>query len=200
MEPGPRSIALPGAARSAVLVLVLAAALAGCGTSTPPSASPAMATSSGTPSAGASGAAGPEASGARWPGGTVLAVIALGSADGELQKAGADLQSAVDKQDLGAMRGAADGLAKLIDQLTPEIARLETYPLTQPAGALYRTAFPELGAGAAKLRDAITAGDAAGILAGSQEIAHGLADYAPARRALSPLVEQAILQQRLLVK
>ena len=37
-------------------------------------------------------------------------------------------------------------------------------------------------------------------MAGSQQIAKGLADYAPVRLLIAGLVEQAILQQRLLVK
>jgi hypothetical protein len=37
-------------------------------------------------------------------------------------------------------------------------------------------------------------------VAGSQAIAQGLADYAPVRQLLGALVEQAVLQQRLLVK
>ena len=98
------------------------------------------------------------------------------------------------------MKGAADGLAELIDKLTPQIERLEGYSVTARAGALYRTAFPQLGAGARQLSDSIVKGDSAGILAGSQLIAQSLADYAAARREIGPLVEQAILQQRLFVK
>jgi len=148
--------------------------------------------------AGTSGA--PDPSQPRWPGTTVLAVIALGAADGEIEKAGTDLQAAADDQDLRKMWGAADGLAKMIDGLMPNIDRLEIFPGTQAAAAIYRKAFPELSAGAKQLRDAITSGDANGIVAGSQAIAQGLADYGPARIVIAALVEQAILQQRLLVE
>ena len=192
MEPGPRTIAQSSTLRQVLLVLIAATTVLGCGPSAPPSESNA------TPSSGV-GLVSPDPSG-RWPGTVVSAVMALGAADRELQKAGADLQAAADKQDLAAMRGAADGLATLIDKLTPQIERLEAYPVTAQAGRLYRTAFPQLGAGAKQLRDAIGQGDAAGILAGSQQIARGLADYANARREIGPLVDQAILQQRLLVK
>jgi hypothetical protein len=153
---------------------------------------------SGSPVAGASDS--PDPSQPHWPGTTVLAVIALGAADGEIEKAGADLQAAADAQDLRKMWGAADGLAKMIDSLMPDIDRLEIYPATQPAAAMYRKAFPELSAGAKQLRDAITNGDANGIVAGSQAIAAGLADYGPLRMVIGGLVEQAILQQHLLVK
>jgi hypothetical protein len=156
------------------------------------------------PTAGASGAAASgqprPAPSELWPGTTVLATIAMGAADGEIQKAGADLQAAADKQDLRAMWGAADGLAKMIDGLMPNIERMELYGPTRAAAAIYRTSFPELSAGAKQLRDAITNGDAAGIVSGSQLIAKGLADYGPVRPIIGGLVEQAILQQRLLTK
>jgi hypothetical protein len=122
----------------------------------------------------------------------------MGAADGEIQKAGVDLQAAVEKQDLRAMWGAADGLAKMIDGLMPNIDRLEIYEGTRPAAAIYRKAFPQISAGAKQLRDSITSGDAAGVVAGSQAIAKGLADYAEVRRLIGALVEQAIVQQRLL--
>lgn len=191
MVPGPRTIAQSSAVQNVLLVVVVAATVLGCGPSAPSGT-----TASASPGVGAGS---PDPSG-RWPGTTVIAVMALGAADAELQKAGVDLQAAVEKQDLAAMKGAADGLANLIDKLTPQIERLEGYPVTARAGTLYRTAFPPLGAGARQLSDAIAKGDSAGILAGSQLIARSLADYAIARREMAPLVEQAILQQRLLVK
>jgi hypothetical protein len=88
----------------------------------------------------------------------------------------------------------------MIDGLMPNIDGLELYAGTKPAAVIYRKAFPELSAGAKQLRDAITDGNANGIVAGSQAIAQGLADYAPVRQLLGALVEQAVLQQRLLVK
>lgn len=151
-------------------------------------------------SAAPGGSSGPDASPARWPGTTVLATIALGAADGEIEKAGIDLAAAADKEDLKAMWGAADGLARMIDGLTPNIARLEIYPPTQPVAAIYRKAFPELAAGAKQLRDAITASDPNGIVAGSRQIEQGLVDYAPVRQLIGALVEQAIVQQRLLTQ
>jgi hypothetical protein len=192
MAPGPRTIAPLASLRSVGLALVVAAGLVGCGTSAP--ASPAA-----TPAASA-GAPSPDPSARRWPGGTALAMIALGAADAELQQAGADFAAAADKKDLKALWGAADGLAKLIDELMPEVGRLADDPDTRAAGVLYQKAFPQLGNGAKKLRDAITAGDSAGILAGTQEIVRGLADYAAVRQVIGPLVEQAFLQQRLLTK
>ncbi|HET7029068.1 MAG TPA: hypothetical protein VFI34_01050 [Candidatus Limnocylindrales bacterium] len=188
---------------------MLALVVAACGSGPGPSgnaspASSASAVASSPSPAGASSALGgspaPDASGPTWPGTTVLATIALGAADGEIQKAGIDLETAVNNQDLKAMWGAADGLAKMIDGLMPNIARLEIYPATQPAAVIYRKAFPEISAGAKQLRDAITAGDASGIIAGSQQLQQGLADYGPVRQLIGGLVEQAIVQQRLLLQ
>ena len=194
--PSPRTAA-PNQAAPILAGLVLAVALAACGTAAP---SGAASTSGQPPSSAPAGSGGPEASPERWPGTTVLAVIALGAADGEIQKAGADLQSAADTRDLKAMWGAADGLAKMIDALIPNLDRLDVYPPTKSVGRLYRTAFPELAAGAKQLRDSITSGDSAGVIAGSQQIARGLGDYSPIREQIAALVEQAILQQRLYLK
>ncbi|MBA2721224.1 MAG: hypothetical protein H0U52_18575 [Chloroflexi bacterium] len=215
--PGPRFVALPTAAPALLLCVGLAVSAVACGPVSPVSSGP---TASGVAQPGSSasvpGSAGsvpgssgsapdpsgsaPDPSGVRWPGTTVLAVIALGAADGEIQKAGADLKAAADKQDLKAMWGAADGLARMIDALLPTLDRLDAYEGTKPVAALYRVALPEIGAGAKRLRDAITSGDSAGVVAGSQQIARGLGAYAPIRSQIAALVEQAILQQRLLVK
>ena len=222
--PGPRTVAqqhegrrvrlraTPAAVAAAFALAVLAV---GCGSGPGPSGNagpvasasgaaqgPVASGASGAPagSPGAGGSLGPGDSIVRWPGTTVLATIALGAADGEIQKAGNDLQAAAASEDLKAMWGAADGLAKMIDGLTPNIARLEIYPLTQPAAAIYRKAFPELASGAKQLRDAITAGDANGIVAGSKLIEQGLVDYQPVREIIAGLVEQAIVQQRLLLQ
>jgi hypothetical protein len=201
--PGPRTVAPHRVHRFVAGHVLLALLVAACGASSiGPSRSPGAVGGSAGP------ALGPGAPGASlapdatplWPAQTVLAVMALGAADGEIQKAGDDLQAAAGNQDLKAMWGAADGLAKMIDGLMPNIDGLELYAGTKPAAVIYRKAFPELSAGAKQLRDAITDGNANGIVAGSQAIAQGLADYAPVRQLLGGLVEQAVLQQRLLVK
>lgn len=212
-DPGPRIVALHRVTSvRAVLAIAVAVAFAaaacgpglsaaserpaaGSGAVLGPATSPAAA-----PGSAAPGSAGPGDSVPRWPGTTVLATIALGAADGEIQKAGNDLQAAANAQDLRAMWGAADGLARMIDALMPNIDRLEVYDGTRPVAKLYRVAFPELSAGAKQLRDAITSGDAAGIVAGSQAIAKGLADYSPIREQIAALVEVAIVQQRLLTR
>ena len=130
----------------------------------------------------------------------VEAVVILGKADTDIQAAGADLGAAAAYEDLKAMWGAADGLATLIERLQTQVPRIAGYAETAPAAAAYDGAFPDMLAGARKLRDAITAGDAAGITAGSQQLAKGLEAYREARRLIGPLVDQALLMQRLLLK
>jgi hypothetical protein len=187
-----------------ILLACLALLGAACGNSNLRPSGSGPASTAGLPNAGgppvAAGSLAPGDSQPRWPGTTVLAVIALGAADGEIQKAGNDLQAAADKQDLKAMWGAADGLATMIDGLMPNLDRLEAYAGTTDVSKLYRQSFPEISGGAKQLRDSITKGDGNGIVAGSQLIAKGLADYAPVRQLIAGLVEQAILQQRLLVQ
>ena len=195
--PSPRTVALHGPPRLALL-LAVAAFTAACGASVPSGRTSSSDRASAEPAA--IGSAQPGPSQPRWPGTTVLAVIALGAADGEIQKAGTDLQRAADAQDLEAMWGAADGLAKLVDALTPNLERLDLHEGTKPVADRYRAAFPDIGGGAKQLRDAITSGDPNGVVAGSQRIAKGLQAYAPIRREIAVLVEQAIAQQRLLVR
>jgi hypothetical protein len=206
--PGPRTVAPKTPLLPAVLVLLCVTAVAACSAApgpnlTPvsigPGGSPAARTSAAPDDSGPRGSIDPSAR-PRWPGTTVLAVIALGAADGEIRKAGDDLQRAADAEDLKAMWGAADGLAKMIEGLMPNIDRLEIYDGTRAVAALYRKAFPELDAGARQLRDSITKGDSAGVVAGSQLIAQGLQDYAPIRPLIADLVEEAIVQQRLLLQ
>jgi hypothetical protein len=213
--PGPRTVAphrRSGALAGLFLAVLVAVLVAACGSSsvTPsgpaatggllgPGVDPSGGAGSASP-AGGTGSTVPDPSQPRWPGTTVLAVIALGASDGEIQKAGADLQSAADAEDLRAMWGAADGLAKMIDGLIPNLDRLDVYEGTRPIAALYRKAFPEISAAAKHIRDSITSGDAPGIAAGYQELAAAIQDYAPIRLQIGDLVEQAILQQRLLTE
>jgi hypothetical protein len=98
------------------------------------------------------------------------------------------------------MRGAADGLADLLTRLETLVDRIRDYPETAPLAASYDKSLPAMLAGATQMRDAIDAGDAAGLEAGSQQLAKGLGLYAETRRILGPLVDQAILMQRLLVQ
>lgn len=196
----------------ALLVGLLAAA---CGATTAPSASAPAAAAASVDASGSPAAATPDASGSSpaasdatgagpkptsWPGGVVEAVIILGKADAQIEAAGGDLGAAASAQDLQKMWGAADGLATLLDKLGQQVDRIRDYPLTAPVAAAYDAALPDMLAGSKKIRDSITAGDAAGLTAGVEQLAKGTTAYQEARRLIGPLVEPALLMQRVLVK
>ncbi|HEX5828606.1 MAG TPA: hypothetical protein VFY23_13860 [Candidatus Limnocylindrales bacterium] len=210
---------LPGnaARRGAPLLglVLLAAVVAACGTepgspASSPSPSPA-ASADGSPSASAGAspaspdpgasdgtAVGPEPT--SWPGGVVEAVIILGKADLEIKAAGGDLGAAAANEDLEAMSGAADGLATLLERLQRQVDRIRDYPVTAAAAAAYDAAFPDMLAGSRAIGDAIRAGDGAALTAGVQQLAKGTAAYEEARRQIGPLIQPALLMQRILVK
>jgi hypothetical protein len=174
-----------------VLVGVLVAACTGA-------VAPSGAASS--PGAATANPLAPAPSATPWPGDIVEAIVILGQADSQIQAAGADLGAAAAYEDLQAMWGAADGLVTLLQRLETQPPRLKDYPLTAPVAAAYATAFPDMLAGATQLRDSIKAGDANGITAGSQQLAKGLNEYQQARTLIGPLIEQALLMQRILLK
>jgi hypothetical protein len=200
-------LARPVAALLVAVTMLVAMTIivVGCGATTG-SASPAPVSSPSVPVAGSgpassdSGDPGALPGPTSWPGGVVEAIMNLGKADAQIQAAGADLGAAAAYEDLEAMWGAADGLATLLDRLIPQVDRIKDYPETAPAAKALQAAFPDMFAGAGELRDAIKAGDAAGIVSGSKRLATGLEAYRLARRELGPLVDQAILMQRILVK
>jgi len=175
----------------AMLVVALVVAVAACGGSANPS-----------PSAlgGAAIEATPGPRATPWPSSVIDAVLALGAADTELWKAGADIARAADSKDVKAMWGAADGTVKLIEGLMPNVEALETYPHTQPLGAAYRASFPVMLEGATQLRDSITAGDAQGVVTGSQRLAEGVSLYANVRSMLDGYVKEAMSMKKTLVK
>jgi hypothetical protein len=170
-------------------VIVAVIACGGGNPSAAPSASPSDAAQS-TP--------GPKAT--PWPLSTIEAVLALGTADAELWKAGADVARAADAEDVEAMWGAADGTVNLIEDLMSNVEALEAYPHTAPLGAAYREAFPVMLEGATQLRDSITAGDAAGVVAGSQRLAEGVVLYGKVRPMIPGYVNDAIQMKRTLVQ
>jgi hypothetical protein len=182
-----------GAAIVLLLTLLVAACAATSGTATPGS----------SPGAGASASAdavGAAPSATPWPGDIVEAVVILGKADAQIQAAGADLGAAAAYEDLDAMWGAADGLATLLQRLQTQVPRIKDYPETAAAAAAYEKALPVMLSGATQLRDSIKAGDVAGITAGSEQLAQGLQQYQQARVLIGPLVDRALLMQKLLLK
>jgi hypothetical protein len=184
----------------AALALLAALLVAACGAGTSsaaPGASPSAATGA-SASPDGSEAVGPRPT--PWPGGVVEAVVLLGKADAEIQKAGGDLGAAAASEDLEAMWGAADGLAPLLEKMQGQVDRIRDYPETAEAAKAYDAALPDMVAGATGIRAAIDAKDATALAAAVQQLGTGTAAYAEARRQIGPLVEQAILMQRTLVK
>ncbi|MEO8469942.1 MAG: hypothetical protein ABI573_09780 [Chloroflexota bacterium] len=173
-----------------MFILTLAFVVSACGApaTASPSTSPEPLQTSG------SGTPGPNPT--RWPGTVVLAIIKMGEIDGEIAKAGKDLAAAADTQDVAAMRGAADGLIPVIKDVQPSVDPLLRWDRTKVLAGYLQTAYPLMLDGATQLRDALTAGDAAGVEAGSQKLAAGLNAYAPARALLVDLVPEALLQKR----
>ncbi len=159
-------------------------------------------TASGVPSPSSSGAAvgSPVPEATPWPSNVVEGVVALGVAAAELWKAGADIARAADAKDVEAMWGAADGLVNLIDSLMPNIEALEGYPHTAELGAAYRASLPVLLEGATQIRDSITAGDPAGVVAGSQKLSEGIVLYGKVRAMLQPFINDALKMKRSLVQ
>jgi hypothetical protein len=188
---------------AALVVAALIAVACGDSGGTPsatPAASPStpVADASGGPSGSPADVPGPSPS--HWPTDVIQAVLLLGKADLDIQQAGADLGAAAAYEDLQKMWGAADGLATSLDRLQSQVQVLHGYPETAALAASYDLAFPDMLAGAKELRDAITGGDANGVTAGSQQLASGLQKYSDTRALLGPLLEQAVLMQRLLLK
>ncbi|MEO5966439.1 MAG: hypothetical protein ABIR11_13320 [Candidatus Limnocylindrales bacterium] len=180
-----------------LLFVALLVAACGAATASPSPGAPSTAVPS---NPAASGGVAAQPSPTAWPGGVVEAVVILGKADLEIQNAGADLGAAAAYEDVQGMWGAADGLATLLDRLIPQVDRIRDYPVTAAAAVAYDKAFPDMDAGAKQIRDSITAGDGPGVTAGFQRLAKGTAAYQDARREIGPLVEPALLMQRILVK
>lgn len=177
------------AARTVAMAILIATVTACGGAVTPPpssSSSPVVATP------------GPKAT--PWPSLVIDGVLALAAADAELWKAGADIARAADAEDVQAMWGAADGTVKLIEGLMPNIDALEAYPHTAELGGAYRASFPVMLEGATQIRDSITAGDAAGVVAGSQTLADGIVRYGEVRRTLQTYINDALTMKDSLVQ
>lgn len=186
---------------------MLALLVAACGSGgSSPSASqgPTAAASAEVPSdAGSSpgAAAGtPNPSATPWPSNIIEALVNLGVYDGRVTKANEDIGTEAGNQDLTGMYHTAADLVVLVGNLQFESDRLKGDPVTMPAWTAYQTALPDMLAGATKLRDSIAKSDAAGVTAGSDQLAKGFEAYGQVRAVLGPMVDEALLMQRQLVK
>lgn len=202
VEPGRRVTQRVGSIMGRLAVVVVVAAtltlMAACGP-----------TSSGTPPAsGAAGSPGPTGAVGElpsggpqqtfWPYVVPRAVVALGGMDSQITAGASDLGSAISDENLAAMRGAADGIVKLIDAGKPSVDALKTFADTEQLGRDYEAAFAQIREGAVGIRDAISKGDAAGITSGFRTFSAGMSAYSTVREPLSTLVPEALRQIRAL--
>jgi len=180
---------------AALCALGIAVLVAACSSSTPTSGSAATP----APSAAAT-AARPEPSPTAWPGNVPDAVIALGALDEQMAAAAQAMDDAVTAEDFAALSGAARGLVELMDGSAENVKTVQGYPGTKDVGDTYASAMANIRAGAQAIVDGVAKGDAAAINAGVADLSSGITEYGLARRALGPLVEQAISMKRMYVK
>ena len=184
--------------RAVLAAAALAVSVAACGSSTP--ASPAG-TASAQPSATADGGASSvEPSGTPWPGNVPDAVIALGAFDLQMSAAAQAMDAAVTAEDLTALSGAAKGLVDLLDANAENVATVQGYEGTKGLGDAYAAAIAKMREGAQSIVDGVAKGDAAGVNTGVKGMSAGVTEYGLARRALAPLLEQAISMKKKYVK
>lgn len=177
----------------ASLVAALLVAVAACGPSVPTGTA---GTSSPVPaSPGGSGTGGARPT--PWPGNSVLGMEALGIADGQIGAAVTDLNLGVADEDLGRMRTAADGLARL-DDLLPNMEKIRLNPAMVPFADRYEAAITSTDDAATRLRDAIDAGDAAAIATATEDLYEGLALYTALQPELADWIRQMPEQKRML--
>jgi hypothetical protein len=132
-----------------------------------------------------------------WPATTIEGTIALGAADAEIWKAGVDLRKAAENEDVELMWGAADGLAKLLEGIQPNVPRLQSYAATKDLGDQLEVAYAKLLEAAIQIRDSITGGDSNGVVAGFTALTAAMDLYADSRQALSESAQQAIFMKRI---
>jgi hypothetical protein len=188
-------------ARAAAILCIFGIVVAACGPSTTDAPRASVAAGSAAPSASVGPVgSGPSPQATPWPGNAVIGIVGLGAGDNEIAKAVADFSEAVAAEDLVRMRGAAGGLENLLTGLNLQVDRIAIYAPMAGLVDQYHAAFGAMIDGSRKLRTAIDAADANGILTATQRITEGMALYGQIRGPLSAWVEQATEQQRLLVK
>lgn len=135
-----------------------------------------------------------------WPSTTVEVTIALAAADAEIGKAFTDLNTAAETEDPELMRGAADGLAMLLESMMPRVSSLTNYPGTADLGSGLEASYGALHTSAVKIRDSIDSGDTGGVVTGFNQLAVAIDLYAGQRQALADAGTQAIFMKRTLLK
>ncbi len=135
-----------------------------------------------------------------WPLDIIDGTIALAALDTEIKKAGADLITAANTQDLQLMLGAAQGLSDLAYQSLPNAQRLTTWPSTKAAGTSYLGVLGKIKSAADQLAAAIQNGDAPGITTGAQAVGAAIEAYRGVRGQIVELANMALSMRHMLVK
>jgi hypothetical protein len=181
----------PAFAVIACVLLVLFAAVA-CGPSVPTGTAGASSPVPASPGGSGAGVARPTP----WPGNSILGMEALGVADGQIGAAVTDLNLGIADEDLGLMREAADGLAKL-DVLLPNMEKIRLNAAMVPFADKYEAAITSIDDAATRLRDAIDAGDAPAIGTATEDLFAGLAAYTALKPELADWIRQMPEQKRM---
>jgi hypothetical protein len=182
-------------------LLILAILAAACnGSTVTPSASPSVVASA-SPVGGVVGPGltlGPDAT--IWPLDIIDGTIALAAMDNEIKKAGQDLITAADTQDLVMMLGAAQGLSDLATQGLASAQRLSTWQSTQAVGKSYLDVLTSIKTAADRLATAIQQQDAAGIGSSAQALGLAIETYRGVRGQIVELANFALTMRHMLVK
>jgi hypothetical protein len=175
-------------------LFVLIGVAAACGSTAPPTGTPAP-----SPSASASDDGGPAPRSTPWIGNAVIGIEAMGVADGEIRKGINDFNAGVQGNDPALMLRAAKGLAE-VDVLLENVDRIEVYEPMRPFAGQYRDAITDMAAAARALEAALEAGDAAGTTAASRDLIASFTAYAGVQSELAAWVVQVPEQKRILVR
>jgi hypothetical protein len=191
----------PGRRRHGLVAAVatLAVMVAACSSSTPASGGPGGSEPAPTPASGGATAQA-EPSPTSWPGNVPDAVIALGAFDEQMAAAAKAMDASVAAEDFAALSGASKGLVDLVDANAENVKTVQAYAGTKGLGDSYAAAMGEIRAGAQAIVDGVAKGDAAAINGGVKALTAGITTYGLARKALAPLLEQAISMKKKYVK
>lgn len=164
--------------------------IAACAGPQPPAPTPSP------PAIGMPSGTSPAVTTARWPPSVIGGVLRIGAADGEIRKAGDDLQRAAAAEDIRLLYASAGGLARLADAAIGSARALEAYPPMKSLGEKLRLAYTEMRAGATDLRTGVDLRNGLAITEGSRKIAAAMRQYGELRPQIADLVPQALQMQR----
>jgi hypothetical protein len=135
-----------------------------------------------------------------WPSEVVESTVALGLADSEFVKVGADLKAAIDSRNMETLLTSAKDVEAFLTGNRKNVPRLQGYGETKDVGDRLAAAYDQMIAGITEVRESLESGDADGVTTGFQTFVAGNTAYSAVRSDLGVLVEQAIFMKRLLLQ